>query len=112
MQLWMHIEATCITFCGGRNLKLAFIYIVYLHSCISVEVDSKLSSNSMGDNVFPKMKGVSAHFQCPSPNLKAFSYEEMARNARKFDLESSFNLNAWHLTLFDDEDEFENKLFG
>ncbi|KAK1431037.1 hypothetical protein QVD17_14236 [Tagetes erecta] len=36
--------------------------------------------------VFPKMKEVPAHFQSPSPKLKAFTYDEiLARATRNFE---------------------------
>ncbi|KAI3802658.1 hypothetical protein L1987_30798 [Smallanthus sonchifolius] len=53
----------------------------------SVQGDSKLSSNSKGSNMLPKMKEIPANHQIPISSVKEFSFEELKKATRDFSLD-------------------------
>ncbi|KAD4585300.1 hypothetical protein E3N88_22901 [Mikania micrantha] len=50
----------------------------------SVQGDLNLSTNSKGNNMFPHMKEVPAHFPSPSPILKEFRFSDLEKATRSF----------------------------
>ncbi|KAD4585309.1 hypothetical protein E3N88_22910 [Mikania micrantha] len=50
--------------------------------------DIKLSTNSKGNNMFPRMKEVPVHFRSPSPNVKVFKFSDLKKATRCFSPDS------------------------
>ncbi|KAI7726730.1 hypothetical protein M8C21_013538, partial [Ambrosia artemisiifolia] len=51
---------------------------------MSVERDSKLSSNNKSNNTFREMKEVPTDFKSPSPRLNVFKFADLEKATRKF----------------------------
>ncbi|KAL8252322.1 hypothetical protein R6Q59_036015 [Mikania micrantha] len=51
---------------------------------VSVQNNLKISTNNMGDNMFPHMKEVPAHFRSPTPNLKIFKLSDLEKATNDF----------------------------
>ncbi|KAJ0579416.1 putative non-specific serine/threonine protein kinase [Helianthus annuus] len=61
------------------------LYIIFLYSSsISVQGDSKLSSNSKGNNMLSEMKEGPMDLESPSPTLKEFRFGDLRKATREF----------------------------
>ncbi|KAL8252336.1 hypothetical protein R6Q59_036029 [Mikania micrantha] len=69
---------------GWRRIFGRMVNLFPFTSNREFSVNLKLSTNSKGDNMFPHMKEVPAHFRSPSPNLKVFKLSDLKKATNNF----------------------------